>query len=175
MKDGIREISNLLDDQGYEDAQLIQTITLSLTNTLPALTLQVWAGKVKKESDKKVSMILKEFLEKKNQGTANEDVMMAVEEESAENPSSILGIIEKRLAKQNRRHKAHIDPMTQALKKERQKNSLDQGQVGQPSKVTKNRAKRSGISKNGKEIKPTSTAEHQDPDHQDPEESYLRR
>ena len=66
-------------------------------------------------------MILKEFLEKKNQGKANKDVMMAVEEESAENPSSILGIVEKWLADQNRRHKAHIDQVTHALKKERRK------------------------------------------------------
>ena len=66
-------------------------------------------------------MILKEFLEKKNQGKANKDVIMAVEEESSENPSSILGIIEKRLAKQNRRHKAHIYQVTQAPKKERWK------------------------------------------------------
>ena len=43
--------------------------------------------------------------------------MMAVAEESAENPSSILGIVEKWPAEQNRRHKAHMDQMTQALKK----------------------------------------------------------
>ena len=67
-------------------------------------------------------MILKEFLENKKQGKTNEDLMMAVEEESAENPSRILGIAEKRLAEQNRRHKTHIDEVTQALKKERQKN-----------------------------------------------------
>ena len=48
MKDGIREISELPDDQEYEYAQLIQKISLSLTNTLPSLTLQVWVGKVKK-------------------------------------------------------------------------------------------------------------------------------
>ena len=66
-------------------------------------------------------MILKEFLEKKNQGKANEDVMMAVEEEPADNPSGILRIIEKRLAKQNRHHKAHMYQVTQALKKELKK------------------------------------------------------
>ena len=76
--------------------------------------------------------------------------MMAVEEESAENPSSILRIIEKRLADQNRRHKAQIDQVTQALKKDPRKNSSGQGQVGQPSKVTENGAERSGKSKNGK-------------------------
>ena len=48
MKDGIRDIIKLPDDQGYEDAHIIQTVTISLTNTLPALTLQFWAGKVKK-------------------------------------------------------------------------------------------------------------------------------
>ena len=66
-------------------------------------------------------MILKELLEKKNQGKANEDVMVAVEEESEDNTSIILGIIEKLLDKNNRRHKAHIDQVTQALKKERRK------------------------------------------------------
>ena len=35
--------------------------------------------------------------------------MMAVEEVSAENPTNILGIVEKWLAKHNRHHKAHID------------------------------------------------------------------
>ena len=50
MKDGKTEISELPDDQGYEGAQIIQTVALSLTNTLPALNLQVWARKVKKES-----------------------------------------------------------------------------------------------------------------------------
>ena len=38
-------------------------------------------------------MIIKELLKKKKQGKANEYVMMAVEEESAENPSKILGIV----------------------------------------------------------------------------------
>ena len=66
-------------------------------------------------------MILKEFLEKKNQGKANEDVMVEVEKESEDNTSIILGIIEKLLDKKNRRHKAHIDQVTQALKKERRK------------------------------------------------------
>ena len=54
-------------------------------------------------------MILKEFFEKKKQGNGNKDVMMAVEEESAENPSNILGTVEKLIADQNRHHKAHID------------------------------------------------------------------
>ena len=67
IRDGIGEISYLPDYQGYENTQLVQTVTLSLTNTLPSLTLQVWAVKVKKESEKKVSMIIKEFLEKKKQ------------------------------------------------------------------------------------------------------------
>ena len=58
MKDVIRDIRELPDDQGYEDSHLIQTVTLSLNNTLPALTLQVWVVKLKKESDK-ISMILK--------------------------------------------------------------------------------------------------------------------
>ena len=40
-------------------------------------------------------MILKEFLQKKKQGKANGDVMISAEEESAEKPSNILGIIEK--------------------------------------------------------------------------------
>ena len=66
-------------------------------------------------------MIIKELLEKKNQGKANEDVMVAVEKESEDNTSIILGIIEKLLDKKNRRHKAHIDQVTQALKKERRK------------------------------------------------------
>ena len=48
MKDDIREISKLQDDQGYEEAQLIQTVAILLTDNLPALTLQVWAVKVKK-------------------------------------------------------------------------------------------------------------------------------
>ena len=48
MKDGIREISELPDDQGYEDAKLTQTVVLSLTNTLPSLTLQVYTRTVKK-------------------------------------------------------------------------------------------------------------------------------
>ena len=121
MKDSIREISELPYDQGYEDAQIILKTALSFTNTLPNLTLQVWAGKVKKEPEKKVSMILKEFLEKKNQGKSNEDIMMAVEEESAEKPSSIIGIFEKRISEENRRHKAHIDQVTQAFKRERPK------------------------------------------------------
>ena len=69
--------------------------------------------------------------------------MMAVEEESANNPSSILGIIEKRLAEQNRRHKAHIDQVTQALKKERQKNSSGQGYTKTPrTKTPKKRPQR---------------------------------
>ena len=55
-----------------------------------------------------MSMIIKEFLQKKKQGKANGDVMMPVEEESAENPSNILGIVEKRISKKNRHHKAHI-------------------------------------------------------------------
>ena len=59
MKNGIRDISEILDDHGYEDAQLVQTVALSLPNTLPALTLEVWEGKVKKESEKKVRMIIK--------------------------------------------------------------------------------------------------------------------
>ena len=46
MKDGIRDISKMPDDQGYKDAHIIQKVTLSLTNTISALTLQVWAGKV---------------------------------------------------------------------------------------------------------------------------------
>ena len=62
-------------------------------------------------------MILKEFLENKKQGKANGDVMMEAEEESADNPSSILGIVEKWLADQNRLYKANIDQVTQALKK----------------------------------------------------------
>ena len=52
MKYGIRNISELPDDQGYEEAQIIQKVAISLTNSLPALTLQVWAGKIKKESEK---------------------------------------------------------------------------------------------------------------------------
>ena len=68
-----------------------------------------------------MGLILKELLENKKQGKSSKDVMMAVEEESAENPSSILRIIEKRLADQNRQHKAQIDQVTQALKKERWK------------------------------------------------------
>ena len=48
-KDGIRGIRSLPGDQGYEDSQLIQTVALSLTNTLPTLTLQVWVGKCNKE------------------------------------------------------------------------------------------------------------------------------
>ena len=40
-------------------------------------------------------MILKEFLEKKNQGKSNEDVMMSVEEESVNNASKIIGIVFK--------------------------------------------------------------------------------
>ena len=66
-------------------------------------------------------MILKEFLEKKKQENSNEDVIMAVEDESSESPSSILIIVEKRLAKQNKRYKSHIYQVTQALKKERLK------------------------------------------------------
>ena len=112
MKDGIRNISKIPDDQGYKDAHIIQTVTLSLTNTISALTLQVWLGKVEKESEKKVIMILKEFLEKKNQGKANKYVMMAVEYESAENPTNILGIVEKLLANQNRCHKEHFHQVT---------------------------------------------------------------
>ena len=63
--------------------------------------------------------------------------MMAAEEESVENPipESSESLI-KRLADQNRRHGAHIDQVTQALKKSDKKNSSGQGQVGQPSKVT---------------------------------------
>ena len=53
-------------------------------------------------------MILKEFPEKKKQGKSNKDVIMAVEEESSENYSKILGIVENQLADQNRHHKAHI-------------------------------------------------------------------
>ena len=76
------------------DFILLYTFCSLFRNNLKSLP-----GKVKKESEKKVSMILKEFLEKKNQGKANKDVMMAVEEESAENPSRILGIVEKQLDK----------------------------------------------------------------------------
>ena len=47
--------------------------------------------------------------------------MVEVEEESEYNTSIILGIIEKLLDKNNMRHKAHIDQVTQALKKERRK------------------------------------------------------
>ena len=47
--------------------------------------------------------------------------MVEVEKESEDNTSIILGIIEKLLDKKNRRHKAHIDQVTQALKKERRK------------------------------------------------------
>ena len=54
-------------------------------------------------------MILKELLQNKKQGKANGDVMISAEEESAEKPSNILGIIEKKLAEQNRHHKAHIE------------------------------------------------------------------
>ena len=57
-------------------------------------------------------MILKEFLEKKKQGKANKYVMMAVEYESAENPTNILGIVEKLLAYQNRCHKEHFHQVT---------------------------------------------------------------
>ena len=56
-----------------------------------------------------MSLILKEFLQKKKQGKSNEDVMISVEYESAEKPSNILGIVEKLIAEQNRHHKAHID------------------------------------------------------------------
>ena len=69
-------------------------------------------------------MTFKKFLEKKNQGKPNKDVMMAVEEESEYNPSNILGILEKQLAKKNRHQNAHIDQVTQALKKEYKKNSF---------------------------------------------------
>ena len=54
-------------------------------------------------------MILKEFLLKKKQGKANENLMMAVEEESAENPSNFLRTVKKLIADQNRHHKTHID------------------------------------------------------------------
>ena len=54
-------------------------------------------------------LILKEFLEKKTQGKGNKDVIMAVKEESAENASNILGIVDRRLAKQNRHQKSLID------------------------------------------------------------------
>ena len=48
MKDGIIEIIYLPDYQGYEYAQLIQTVALPPTNTLLAPTLQLFARKVKK-------------------------------------------------------------------------------------------------------------------------------
>ena len=70
----------------------------------------------------------------------------------AEKPSKIPGIFEIRLAEQNRCHKAHIDQVTQATKKEPRRNSSDQGRVGQPSKATKNGAERSGKSKNSKKF-----------------------
>ena len=88
-----------------------------------------------------MSMILKELLLKKKQEKSNKDVIMAVEEESAENPSNFLGTVEKLIAEQNRHHKAHIDLITQALNKEHKKNSLCQGRVGQPSKANKNVSK----------------------------------
>ena len=53
IKDGIRDISELPDDQGYEYTQLIQTIALSLTNILAALNLQVWEGILKNNQRKK--------------------------------------------------------------------------------------------------------------------------
>ena len=68
------------------DFILLYTFCSLFRNNLKSLP-----GKVKKESEKKVSMILKEFLENKKQGKANGDVMMEAEEESADNPSSILG------------------------------------------------------------------------------------
>ena len=40
-------------------------------------------------------MIIKEFLENKNQGKGNKDVMMSVEEESVNNASKIIGIVLK--------------------------------------------------------------------------------
>ena len=95
-------------------------------------------------------MIFKEFLEIKKQGKANKDAMMVVEEESSENPSKILGIIEKRLDEQNKRHKEQIEQVTQVLKKECGKISSGQGLVGQLSKATENGAEQTGKLKNGK-------------------------
>ena len=46
-------------------------------------------------------MILKEFPEKKKQGKSNKDVITAVEEESSENYSKILGIVENQLPDQS--------------------------------------------------------------------------
>ena len=109
MKDGKTEISELPDDQGYEDAHLIQK--LHFHSPIPYLLLisKSRQKKVRKYSEKKVSTILKEFLEKKKQWKSNKDVMTAVEEESADNPSNILRKVEEQLAKKNRHHKAHID------------------------------------------------------------------
>ena len=122
--------------------------------------------KLKKESEKKVNIIIKELLRNKKQGKSNEYVMMAVEEESEENPSNILGIVWKQLAKQNRRHKAYIDQVTQALKKEDQENSSGQVMVGQLPQNHQEWIQAKREIKKWQEIQSTSRAEHQDPEHQ---------
>ena len=71
-------------------------------------------------------MTFKKFLQKKNQGRSNKDVMMAVEKESAYNPSNNFGVLENQLAENNRHQNAHIDQVTQALKKEYQKQLFTQ-------------------------------------------------
>ena len=71
-------------------------------------------------------MTFKKFLQKKNQGKSNKDVMMTLEKESAYNPSNNFGVLENQLAKNNRHQNAHIDQVTQALKKEYQKQLFTQ-------------------------------------------------
>ena len=84
-------------------------------------------------------MILKEFLQKKKQGKANGDVMISEEEESAEKPSNILGIIEKTNREEQVPQGTYwlSDTSTKdSLKKEHRKNRSCQGRVGQPYKAT---------------------------------------
>ena len=94
MKDDIREISDLPYDQGYEDAQIIQRVALSLTNTLPVLTLRLNKSSQERIIEK-IEYDSHGIPWKKKQGIINEDIIMVVEEESSENYSNILGIFEK--------------------------------------------------------------------------------
>ena len=140
------------DDVEYEDEAIVTQIALSLLNLFPALTLNIWAGQVVNVAKKRVGGKLKEYFATKNQNKANEDVVMALDEEAPGNTATVNELVATGTREHAKKVDARLTQMERMLKRNARLNFSGQEQEGLQFKATGNGPKQSEPSRDGKSV-----------------------
>jgi hypothetical protein len=133
----LRTLESLDDDEDdNDDEALVTQVALSLLTLLPALTLNVWLGPPTNVAKQRVGSLLAEYYATKQQNNANEDVVMAIENEGPGSTTMVNNLVDSRYRECVEKLSARLDQMERVMKRTARLNSSGPGQVGLPSTVT---------------------------------------